>query len=659
MKVVAIVGNPNVGKTELFNRLTGLNQHVGNWPGVTVEKKEGKYSYGGEEINVIDLPGIYGFTTRSIDEKIAKNFIVKNRPDVVVDVIDSTNLERNLYLALLLIESGANVVIALNMWDIAKERGMEIDVRRLEGLLGVPVVPTVATTGEGVDELKKVISQVAKGKKKGKKIKIDYGHDVEEKIKHIEKILDRCGKGEYPSPRWVALRILEEDEDILSEFRKGNYWKDIEKLLDERIAGKIVEKRYELCSKLAAEIIKEKKEVKTLTDILDEIFLHKVLGIPIFMAILYAMFQFTFSFSAPFSDGISLFFSWLGNIAKSNISNEVLASFVADGICAGLGSVLVFVPPIFCLFFALSILEDSGYLARVAFVMEKILSKFGLHGKSFIPILVGFGCNVPGIMAARTIENESDRIITIMINPLISCSARLPVYALIAGAVFHGYTAGAAIYSMYVLGITLAVVMALLLRKLLFKGEVSPFILELPRYTKPKLSTSIIHMWNRGKWFLIKAGTFIFIVVIIIWFLSVFPWGATNGGKIIENSYIAVFGRIVEPLFKPLGWSWQAGTALFFGFLAKESIVGAIGALLGAEGEGVYNALANSNWFTPLTGFAYMAFVLIYFPCVATLSVMLREMKLKYTLLTVAYTVLLAFAVAFMIEFIGHLFGLS
>ena len=599
MKVVAIVGNPNVGKTELFNRLTGLNQHVGNWPGVTVEKKEGKYSYGGEEINVIDLPGIYGFTTRSIDEKIAKNFIVKNRPDVVVDVIDSTNLERNLYLALLLIESGANVVIALNMWDIAKERGMEIDVRRFEGLLGVPVVPTVATTGEGIEELKKAIFRALKGKKKVKKIKIDYGRDVEEKIKDIEKILERCRKDGYPSPRWVALRILEEDEDILSEFRKGNYWKDIEKLLDERIAGKIVEKRYELCSKLAAEIIKEKKEVKTLTDILDEIFLHKVLGIPIFMAILYAMFQFTFSFSAPFSDGISLFFSWLGNIAKSNISNEVLASFVADGICAGLGSVLVFVPPIFCLFFALSILEDSGYLARVAFVMEKILSKFGLHGKSFIPILVGFGCNVPGIMAARTIENESDRIITIMINPLISCSARLPVYALIAGAVFHGYTAGAAIYSMYVLGITLAVVMALLLRKLLFKGEVSPFILELPRYTKPKLSTSIIHMWNRGKWFLIKAGTFIFIVVIIIWFLSVFPWEATNGGKIIENSYIAMFGRIVEPVFKPLGWSWQAGTALFFGFLAKESIVGAIGALLGAEGEGVYNALANSNWFTP------------------------------------------------------------
>ncbi|KAA0015515.1 MAG: ferrous iron transport protein B, partial [Thermoplasmata archaeon] len=609
MKVVAIVGNPNVGKTELFNRLTGLNQHVGNWPGVTVEKKEGKYSYGGEEINVIDLPGIYGFTARSIDEKIAKNFIVKNRPDVVVDVIDSTNLERNLYLTLLLIESGANVVIALNMWDIAKERGVEIDVRKLEGLLGVPVVPTVATTGKGIEELKKAIFRAVKGKKKVKKIEIDYGQDVEEKIQRIEKILDRCWEGGYPSPRWVALRILEEDEDILSGFRKKDCWKDIEKLLDEKISSKIVEKRYEMCSKLAAEIIKEKKEVKTLTDIFDEIFLHKVLGIPIFMAILYAMFQFTFSFSAPFSDGISLFFSWLGNLAKSNIPNGVLASFVADGICAGLGSVLVFVPPIFCLFFVLSILEDSGYLARVAFVMEKILSKFGLHGKSFIPMLVGFGCNVPGIMAARTIENESDRIITIMINPLISCSARLPVYALIAGSVFHGYTAGAAIYSMYVLGITLAVLMALLLRKLLFKGKVSPFILELPRYTKPKLSTSIIHMWNRGKWFLIKAGTFIFIVVIIIWFLSVFPWGATNGGKIIESSYIAMFGRVVEPVFRPLGWSWQAGTALFFGFLAKESVVGAIGALLGAEGEGVYNALANSNWFTPLTGFAYMAFV--------------------------------------------------
>ncbi len=659
MKVVAVVGNPNVGKTELFNRLTGLNQHVGNWPGVTVEKKEGRYIYRGEEIHVIDLPGIYGFTVKSMDEKITKNFIVRNRPDVVVDVIDSTNLERNLYLALLLIEYGVDVILALNMWDLAKERDIEIDIKKLERLLGVPVIPTVATTGEGIEELKEAISQITKGGKRGRRIRIDYGEDVEKKIKHIEKILDRCGKGEYPSSRWVAIRILEEDEDILSEFRKRDCWKDIEKLLDEKTASKIVEKRYEICSNLAAETIKEKKEVKTLTDLLDEVFLHKVLGIPIFMAILYAMFQFTFSFSAPFSDAISLFFSWLGDLAKANISNEILASFVADGVCAGLGSVLVFVPPIFSLFFVLSLLEDSGYLARVAFVMEKILSKFGLHGKSFIPLLVGFGCNVPGIMAARTIENESDRIITIMISPLISCSARLPVYVLIAGAIFHGYAAGAAIYSMYILGIVLAVLMALLLRKLLFKGEVSPFILELPRYTKPKLTTAILHMWNRGKWFLIKAGTFIFAVVILIWFLSVFPWGATNGGKIIENSYIAMFGRVVEPVFKPLGWSWQAGTALFFGFLAKESIVGAIGALLGAEGEGVYSALANSNWFTPLTGFAYMAFVLIYFPCVATLSVMLREMKLRYTLLTIIYTISLAFAVAFMIEFIGHLFGLS
>lgn len=657
---VAIVGNPNVGKTELFNRLTGLNQHVGNWPGVTVEKKEGRYRFNNEEVEVVDLPGIYGLVAESIDEKIAKDYIFKEKPDVVVNIVNSTNLARNLYLTLMLIESGANVVVALNMWDLARREGISIDIKKLENLLGVPVVATVATTGEGIQKLKETIYEIALGKRKIKSRYPDYGKSIEEKLKEIERIVEKDPDFKTHPPRWISVRILEGDKDVLRDIRKKKYWEQIKRYIDESSSDKISRKRHEICLKIEREtVVKLKEKEETFTSLLDEVFLHKIFGLPIFFTLLYAIFQFTFSFSTPFSDMISMFFSWLGNLAKANIENEIIASFVANGICSGLGSVLVFVPPIFCLFFVLSIFENSGYMARAAFIMERFLSKFGLHGKSFIPMLVGIGCNVPGIMSARTVEDESDRIITIMVNPLMSCSARLPVYILIAGSIFHGYAAGAAVYSMYIIGLSLAMVIAFALRKILFKGKVTPFIMELPKYTMPSIRSSLLHMWNRGKWFIVKAGTFIFLVVIVIWFLLAFPWEATNGGEIIENSYIALFGKRIEFIFKPLGWNWQAGTALFFGLLAKESIVGAIGAMLTSGGENAYAALANAGWFTPLTGFAYMAFVLIYFPCIATLSVMLREVKVKYTLLTVFYTIMLAFVVAFMIEILGRLIGLS
>jgi len=659
MVTVAIIGNPNVGKTELFNKLTGLKQHVGNWPGVTVEKKEGRYVYKGEKINVIDLPGTYSLTAYSIDELIARNFIIEGKPDVVVDIIDATNLERNLYLTFLLLELGANVVIALNMWDVARGRDIKIDVKKLEKLLDVPVVPTVATTGEGIDKLKEEISKAIE--KRRSKATLRYGEEIEDFIEKVEEILKEDEEliKKYPL-RWLAIKILERDEEILKKLEGKPYKNKVDEILKNagEIEEKIVEERYEIISEIIKEVVKEKKEKWTFSDMLDQVFLHRILGIPIFLALLYAMFQFTFSFSAPFSDMIDMFFAWLGEIARENISNPMLASFLADGICAGLGAVLVFVPTIFALFFALALLEDSGYLARAAFLMDKIMYKLGLHGKSSIPMLIGFGCNIPAIMAARTIENEKDRIITIMINPLMSCSARLPVYVLIASIIFGGYAA-VAIFSMYLLGIALAIIVALLLRKTLFKGKPSPFILELPRYMLPTLKSALLHMWERGKWFLIKAGTFIFTVVILIWFLSAFPWDATNGGELIENSYIASFGHAIEPIFKPLGWNWQAGVALFFGFLAKEAVVGTFGSLLGVSEEGVKNALMNAGWFTPLTGFAYMAFVLIYFPCVATIAVMLREMKAKYTLLTIAYTITLAFIVAGLIEGIGYLLGFS
>ena len=661
MATVAFIGNPNVGKTELFNRFTGLKQHVGNWPGVTVEKKVGKCVCKGIELEIVDLPGTYSLTANSIDEIIARNFILEEKPDVVVDIIDATNLERNLYLTILLLEAEANVVVALNMWDVVRGRNIKIDVRKLGELLGIPVIPTVAVTGEGVEKLKEEIIKAIKIKDKRRKIEWGYGREIENVIKKLQKLIKEDESLiKYPS-RWLAIKIIEKDEEILKKIEKSRYRDEIIKIANEIEDGEtlLVEKRYEIIGKIIDEILKKGKEEWTFSDMLDHVFLHRILGIPIFLALLYAAFQFTFSFSAPFSDMIDMFFGWLGEVAKQIIQNKMLASFISDAVFAGVGSVLVFVPPIFAMFFTLSLLEDSGYLARAAFVMDRIMYKLGLHGKSFISMIMGFGCNIPGIMATRSIENEKDRIITIMINPLMSCSARLPVYALIAGIIFRGYAAGAAIFSMYLLGVGLAIIMALIFRKTLFKGKPSSFILELPRYMIPKMKTAVLHMWERGKWFLIKAGTFIFAVVIIVWFFSNFPWDATQGGKLIENSYVASFGHLIEPIFKPFGWNWQAGVALFFGFLAKEAVVGTFGALLGASSEGVRNALAQAGWFTPLTGFAYMAFVLIYFPCVATIGVMLREMKARYTLFTIIYTVTLAFTVAGLIELIGYLLGLG
>jgi ferrous iron transport protein B len=358
---------------------------------------------------------------------------------------------------------------------------------------------------------------------------------------------------------------------------------------------------------------------------------------------------------------VEMFFGWLGGLAEEGIANPHLASFVAGGICDGLGSVLGFVPPIFALFLALAILEDSGYMARAAFVMDRIMYKLGLHGRSFIPMMCGFGCNIPGIMATRSIENEKDRMITILVNPLMSCGARLPVYVLIAGVIFgSSYAAGTAVFSMYILGIALAIIMALIFRRTLFKGKPAPFVLELPRYMMPTVKSVLLHMWERGRWFLIRAGTIIFAVVVIIWLLSVHPWAATEGGEIIEASYIAGLGHFIEPIFAPFGWDWMAGVALIFGFLAKEVVVATYGMLLGVGEESVGDALVSIGVFTPLTGFAFMAFTLIYIPCVASIGVIARETNsVKWTVFSVVYLVALAFIVSGLIIGVGHLFGLS
>ncbi|ABL78376.1 ferrous iron transport protein B [Thermofilum pendens] len=670
---VALIGNPNVGKTLIFNDLTGGKAHIGNWPGKTVEKKEGKLLHRGVEIHITDLPGTYSLTAKSIDELIARNFIVEEKPDVVVDVVDASNLERNLYLVLQLLELEANVVIALNKYDVAEDLGYQIDVNELSKFLGVPVVPTVATTKQGIEELKDTIIEAARTKDKSKKFSINYGKQIEEYISKMMDILQKDNElsSKYPV-RWLAIKILEEDDEVLKLIDERPIKDAVRTLLSEAknalgedVGVILAERRYSLISEALPKILKGAKPL-TLSDLLDKALLDKYLGIPIFLALWWALFSFTFNVSAPFSDLIDWFFSKLGEIAETYISDQQLASLVADGIFRGLGGVLAFLPPIFFLFFGLALLEDSGYLARAAFLMDKVMYKLGLHGKSFIPMLLGFGCNVPAVMATRTIDSEEDRILTILVAPLISCSARLPIYILVGSAVLGEYAA-VGVFSMYVLGLVLAVLVALSFRRLLpyFKGKPSPLILELPMYAKPTLRTTLIHMWERGSLFLKKAGTIIFLGIVAVWFLSNYPWESVHQGDrvVLENSYLGVLGKYLEPLVRPLGFNWMHAVALMLGFVAKEIVVGTFATLFGLTAEGetsekLIDALRSSGVFTPLTGLAFMAFSLIYMPCLATLAAIRRETgSWKWTIFAVIYGLALAYSVALVIVTVGRLLG--
>ncbi len=610
----ALIGNPNVGKTEIFNRLTGLSQRVGNFPGVTVEKKAGRLLHNGVEIEIVDLPGTYSFSCMAKDETAARDYIVNEKPDVVVDIVDGTNLERNLYLTLLLQEMNVNLVLAVNRWDMTKAREIDIDLDKLSLLLGCPVVSTVAVTGEGLPNLLDAVAAT-----------FDQNDHDDKIIAHSE-----CHKD-------LASDLQYDQQSLLAQMR------------------------YEKIAKIAEAIVKRSAEPKsTYTDMLDQVFLNKYLGIPIFLMLLWAMFQFAFNISEPFVVIIEKAFGLMGAWSDQAISDPHLASFVSQGIISGLGSVLVFVPPIFGLFFGLSILEDSGYMARAAFVMDQFMNRLGLHGRSFIPLMIGFGCNVPAIMAARSMDNEKDRMITMLISPLVSCSARLPVYVLISGAVFGAGYAGSAVFVVYALGIVLAVIMALVFRKTLFKGEPSPFVLELPPYVVPDLRSALYHMWGRGKSVLKKAGTIVFGATLVIWCLSVHPWQATNGGQLIDGSYIAMIGHLIEPVFLPFGWNWMAGVALLFGLLAKEVVVGTYGVLLSASESDLGEALVSAGIFTPLTGFAFMAFVLIYVPCVAVIGTIAKETESHFwPLFMLGLQTLLAFLVAGIIIGAGSLLGYS
>ncbi len=674
MAKIALAGNPNVGKTVIFNELTGSRQHVGNWPGVTVEKKSGKYAYRGIEIEVIDLPGTYSLSPYSIDEKVARDYIVEEKPDAVVNIVDASNIERNLYLTVQLLEAGANVVVALNMMDEAESKGMKIDIGRLSDILKVPVVPMVAVKGKGIGEMKDAIYEEITRHKEHRHMAIGYGKDVEKAIVSLEEDVERCPTLRKYRKRWVAIKLLEEDREVIGKVKDAgcvhivkkaeNIKKELGKKLDDDLETYFADKRYEFVDDALSIVLVKGKRVWTFSDMLDKVLTHKIFGIPIFLAMMWAAFQFTFAVAVPFMDAIDIFFQWLGEVSIPAlnsiwITDPAIHSLVSEGIIGGLGSVLIFLPNIFLLFFVLSLMEDSGYLSRAAFVMDRAMYKIGLQGKSFVPMLLGFGCNVPAIMATRTIEDRRDRLITILVNPLMSCSARLPVYILFAGAFFVGIE-GSVIFSMYFMGILLAIVMAVLLRRFLFRGKPSPLIMEMPPYRMPTLKSSAIHMWEKGSMFLKKAGTIIFLGVVIIWFLSTYPGGP---GSDIETSYVATIGHLVQPIFAPLGWDWKAAIALIFGFIAKEIVVGAYGTFYGISNADEESATLRGelhNTFTPVSAYAFMAFVLIYVPCLATIGTIKSETgSWKWTLFAVAYMVSLAYMVALVITTVGHLLGFA
>jgi len=648
---VALAGNPNSGKTTMFNALTGARQHIGNYPGVTVEKKEGLRNYQGYEINFVDLPGTYSLTAYSIEEIVARNFILDKHPDVVVHVVDSSNLERNLYLATQLIEMGTKLVLAFNMSDVVKQRGCEIDYAKLSKLVHCPIVPTVGNKAKGLDELLEVIVAAADGPALSESGSIiHYGSEIEQELEQIAALVNQEHQlvKKYGT-RWLALKLLEQDKEVLD---KGHTDEVIQAVAQsvERI-GKhfgdepeivVADKRYGFISGACEEAVKNSVENRhTASDLADKIILNRVLGLPIFAVLMYAVFKLTFWLGGPPMDWIEIGKVWLAEVVTGFWpagTESVLQSLIVDGIIGGVGGVIIFLPNIILLFLAIAILEDSGYMARAAFLMDRIMHKIGLHGKSFIPMLIGFGCSIPAMMGTRILENRRSRFTTLMVIPLMSCGARLTIYALIIPAFFAAKWHGLMMWLIYMIGVVLAIMCAKLLRSTLFKGETVPFVMELPPYRVPTLRGILTHMWERSWLYLKKAGTVILIISILLWAATTYPKpneSALTGldARQVQEAELnySVAGRIgsaMEPAIRPLGFDRRIGTALIGALAAKEVFVAQMGIVYSIgeadEDSDSLRAKLKENY-SPLQGFCIMLFCLISAPCVATVAVCKRE----------------------------------
>ncbi|RKY11826.1 MAG: ferrous iron transport protein B [Planctomycetota bacterium] len=648
--LVALAGNPNSGKTSIFNALTGARQRVANYPGVTVEKKLGTRTYNGFEITFVDLPGTYSLTTYSIEELIARNFIVEEHPDVVVDIIDASNVERNLYLAIQLMEMNVPLVLAFNMSDVAKQRGLQFDIDKLSELIAAPIVETVGNKAKGIDELLDVIIETAEQGAKHTSGRLNYGNEIEEELAKLTKQIKRPTKvtTKY-SKRWLAIKLLENDKEIMAKgFSDGlleavdTSRRHLAAIFGDEPEMIIAERRYGFISGACQETVKSTTDLRhDMSDTADAVLTHRVLGLPIFIAMMYLAFQLTFSIGAYPMGWLETFFAWLarsvGGLWPAG-AESALRSLLVDGVIGGVGGVIVFLPNILLLFAAIAFLEDSGYMARAAFIMDRIMHKIGLHGKSFIPMLIGFGCSIPAIMATRILENRRNRLTTMLVTPLMSCGARFTIYALIIPAFFAQKWRAPVLWLIYLIGIVLAIVCAKLLRKTLFRGETVPFVIELPPYRMPTARGLLIHTWQRGWMYLKKAGTIILAISIILWAASSYPKPAeerlaqtseAEAQKIqLQYSVTGRIGAAMEPVIKPLGFDWRIGTALIGAMAAKEVFVSQLGIVysLGEtdQDSDALRAKLQADY-TPLQGFCIMLFCLISAPCVATIAVTKRE----------------------------------
>lgn len=679
--VVALVGNPNSGKSSLFNMITGSHQHIGNYPGVTVEKKEGYCAHDGWEMKFVDLPGTYSLTAYSAEEIITRRFILEEGPDVVVDVVDASNIERNLYLGTQLIEMNVPLVLAFNMSDLARRRGLEFDLKQLSGLLEARIVPTVGNKGHGADALLDAILQTAREGRKPRTHGLRYGDEIEEELARVEGIVVQREKGladQYGS-RWVALKLIEQDDEILSMVQS----QEVRDVVNKSVAHLrdvfrdepeivLADRRYGFISGACQETIKNSVERRhDASDVVDAVVTHRVLGLPIFLVLMYAVFWLTFTLGEYPMRGLEWLFGWLGTSVLGlwpEGSESWLRSLLVDGVIAGVGGVIVFLPNILLLFLAIAMLEDTGYMARAAFVMDRIMHKIGLHGKSFIPMLIGFGCSVPAIMAARILENRRNQLTTILVIPLMSCGARLTIYSLIIPAFFAPHWRGPVMWLIYLIGILLAVICAKLLRLTVFQGETTPFVMELPPYRMPTPKSVLIHMWQRGWMFLRKAGTVILGISIVLWALASFPKpGAQQLAGLdkeqaqqvtLEHSVIGRVGRFVEPAIKPLGFDWRIGTALIGAVAAKEVFVSQLSIVYATHTEDGADALREKlhAHYTPLVGFCIMLFSLIATPCVGTVVMTRQETNSwRWAAFQFIGLTVLAYVVTLMVFQVGNL----
>lgn len=713
---IALAGNPNCGKTTVFNALTGARQRVGNWPGVTVERVMGEYTHDDAVVEVTDLPGIYSFSALSPDEEVARKHILFDTPDVVINVIDASNLERNLYLTTQLLEMNVPVVVALNMMDMAKARGIHIEIDHLSTHLGCPVVPVTAAKKMGIDELREAVCEISKSHHTPN-VRVEYEKDVENLLHSLEISLAGTALSNNVSARWLAIKLLEKDElalEIISTDKAqlpdlDHQLKKIERIVGEDADMIIADGRYGFIHGLTRDVTSASDTLrKSFSDSVDKIVLNKVLGFPVFFLVMYLVFAITMNVGSPFIDFFdrlcgTIFVDGFGHLLGSIHAPAWLIAILSEGIGGGIQTVSTFIPPIFFIFFCLSFLEDSGYMSRAAFVMDHFLRFIGLPGKAFIPMLVGFGCNVPGIMATRTLESRRDRILAVLMNPFMSCGARLPVYTLFAAA-FFPRNGGTVIFGIYLTGIALAVLTGLLFKNTILRGEVTSFVMELPPYHMPTLSGVMYHTWHRLKSFIIKAGKIILLIVAVLGFLNSLGADGSFGNSNSKNSALSAMSQTVTPIFRPMGIedeNWPATVGLFTGIFAKEAVVGTLDAIYSQMetanevpadekafnfGKGIANAFAaipagfkgsGKRLLDPLglfravddvqdvsnkeryktmvshfgehrekAAFSYMLFILIYAPCVAAMAAIAREIGLRWMVFAVSYLTVLAWIVS-------------